>query len=90
MNFCRALSDPAHLYGRLRGELLHGEPRVHDGGSPARPHVLLRRGRVQRRRVHQQQQHQRLHPLFHVHNLQVKSSGEQLQQQRNYIMAAER
>ena len=46
---CRILPGEANLHGRLRRELFHGEPRLHDGGSPARSHVLLRGGRVQPR-----------------------------------------
>ena len=71
--FSRALPDPADLHWRLRGELLHGEPRVHDGGPPPRPHVLLRRGRVQRGRRHQRQQLlQQLRPHLSAHHLQVR------------------
>ena len=46
----RALPGPTNVHGRLRGELLHRQPRMHDGGPPPRPHVLLRDGQVQRRR----------------------------------------
>ena len=47
--FFRALPGKEDVHRQLRGELLHGEPRVHDGGSPTWPHVLLRGGHVQRR-----------------------------------------
>ena len=46
----RALPGEAYVHRQLRGELLHGEPRLHGGGPPARAHVLLRDGRVQRGR----------------------------------------
>ena len=46
----RALPGAANVHGRLRGELLHRQPRVHDRGPPPRSHVLLRDGQVQRRR----------------------------------------
>ena len=38
------------MHGQVRGEPVHPEPRVHDGGPPPRPHVLVRGGRVQRRK----------------------------------------
>ena len=47
MSDYRVLPDQADVHGRLRRQLLHGEPRLHDGGPPPRPHVLLRGGRVQ-------------------------------------------
>lgn len=61
----RALPGQADLHRQLWGKLLHGEPRLHDGGPPPRTHVLLRGGHVQHRQPtpprRRQQQQQRLH-----------------------------
>ncbi len=61
----RTLPNSANVHGRLRGELLHGEPRLHDRGSPPRAHVLLRGGRVQRGLRPQQLQQQLLQNIPH-------------------------
>ena len=42
-----ALPHQAHLHRPAGDQFLHGEPRLHDWGTPPRPHVLLWGGRVQ-------------------------------------------
>ena len=69
----RALPGAADVHGRLRGELLHREPRVHDGGTPPRTHVLLRDRQVQRRGQRQGERGQ------HGHRGRSRRSGDDVQ-----------
>ncbi len=45
----RALPGASHVHGRVGRQLLHGQPRLHDRGTPPWQDVFLRDRRVQRR-----------------------------------------